>query len=96
MKKMLFGQYEPLIYHKMGPSFIQIFNFFRLGLYVLFLVSSLAGLFRGHYLPLLISWSLVLYLILIHSLMHVEPRYFLEAYPFMLLPFPSLFVKRNE
>lgn len=95
---MLFGHFHtPRFENAAPPSISAYWDLYRYSLYLLCLLGVVLLWQRRQWHLLLTGSVIPLYLLVIHSPMHVEGRYFLEAFPslamiaaFALLALPSL------
>ncbi len=90
---LLFGEYQPFVYHRLTGSAFIFANSMRGALYLLSLTGLIAAFIKKRGQMTILPFMVIIYLIIIHIPMHTEPRYFVEAYPFMALAVPYLLTK---
>jgi 4-amino-4-deoxy-L-arabinose transferase-like glycosyltransferase len=87
---LLLGSYQPLVYHQLSGLPFAFSQYARFVLYALFLAGIFAATLKGRLQHLGIPLLTIGYLLIVHIPMHTEPRYLVEAYPFMALAVPYL------
>lgn len=90
IETLLFGDYQPLAYHTIGGYPYLYTTIVRLGLYLLFFLGTVLLLLQGRFKIIFFPLAIMFYLIIVHSPMHTEPRYFMYAYTFMPMTLPAL------
>jgi hypothetical protein len=87
---LVLGKEQPLVYQQLaGPVYwysYMIEIFLCLGFLAAAFSLLRAGQFNLAFFPVII----VIYIVIINSLMHTEPRYFVYAYLFMAMVIPSI------
>lgn len=91
VRTLLFGKFQPLAYHKVGPYLYLCTSVLKWGLYILFVAGTVPLFKQRKFQILFFPVAIIFYIIIVHSPMHTEPRYFIYAYTFMALSVPALF-----
>lgn len=90
LRTLLVGEYQPFVYHRLTGAAFTLANGMRNALYVLSLAGLIAAFLTKQGRMTVLPLMVIIYLIMIHIPMHAEPRYFVEAYPFMALLVPCI------
>jgi hypothetical protein len=88
-RELIFGTYEPLVYHELKKPLLVFTSMVRIMLYVFFMAGLVRVLSRSRFYLALLPLMIICYLIAIHTPMHTEPRYFVYSYVFMALVIPA-------
>ncbi len=95
LRTLLFAEYQPFVYHRLTGYAFMFANSMRSALYVLSLAGLIAAFLTKQGQMTILPLMVIMYLIMIHIPMHTEPRYFVEAYPFMALFVPCIFPRKQ-
>ncbi|MEJ2684287.1 MAG: glycosyltransferase family 39 protein [Candidatus Sulfobium sp.] len=86
---LMFGKFQPLVYHEIGPHLYLFTAAVRWAFLFFFIGGSVLLLKRRKFHVAFFPLALVFYIIIVHSPMHTEPRYFIYAYSFMGMVLPA-------
>ncbi len=90
VRTLLFGDYQPLAYHAIGGNSYLYIVVLKWGLYLSFLMGTILLILQRRFHIVFFPLAISFYIIIVHSLMHTEPRYFMYAYTFMAITVPVL------
>lgn len=90
LNNMLFGEYQPLVYDQLSRHGLYLVNLGRIVLYILCLLGIVAAILSGRFHSIYLPMVIISYHLFIYMPMHTEPRYLVEAYPFMALTIPCI------
>lgn len=95
-ENLLFGDFQPLVYQEIKGYLYLYTSVVKWALWLLFIAGTLVLLRQREFQIVFFPLAIVLYLIIVHSPMHTEPRYFIYAYTFMPMTLPALFQGPHE
>lgn len=95
VRTLLFGSYQPLIHHAIGGYLYLYTAAVKWGLYLLSFAGTLILVLQRRFHVVFFPLTIFFYLIIVHSMMHTEPRYFMYAYTFMPMTVPVLVLGRS-